>query len=99
TLSITSPTSGQSGFGTGAPFTGAVSTDATTVTVLFCKAATWTCGSTPTQTATATVSGATWSLTLSGGNKLSNGKSYVLRVTAVDAAGNSTTSSDRSFHT
>ena len=99
TLTITSPTSGQTGFSTGGPFTGTVSTDATTVTVTFCKNTTWTCGATPTQTATATISGATWSLTLSGGSKLSNGKSYVMRVTAVDAAGNSTTSSDRSFHT
>jgi hypothetical protein len=99
TLSLTSPTSGQTGFSTSGPFTGAVSTDATTVTVMFCKDTTWTCGATPTQTATATISGAGWSLTLSGGSKLSNGKSYVMRVAAADAAGNSTTSSDRSFHT
>jgi Tfp pilus assembly protein PilV len=99
TLTITSPTSGQTGFNTGGPFTGTVSTDATTVTVNLCKDTTWTCGSTPTQTATAAISGATWSLTLSGGSKLSNGKAYVMRVTAGDAAGNSTTSSDRSFHT
>jgi hypothetical protein len=95
----TSPTSGQTGFNTGGPFTGTVSTDATTVTVKLCKDTTWTCDSTPTQTATATISGAAWSLTLSGGSKLSNGKAYVMRVTAVDAAGNSATSSDRSFHT
>jgi hypothetical protein len=98
-IAITSPASGQSGFSTSGPFTGTVSTDAATVTVKFCKDATWTCGSTPTQTATATISSATWSLTLSGGSKLSNGKSYVMRVTAVDAAGNTTTTADRPFHT
>jgi Tfp pilus assembly protein PilV len=99
TLTITSPTSGQSGFPAGGPFTGTVSNDAATVTVKFCKDITWSCGSTPTQTATAAITGATWSLTLSSGSKLSNGKNYVMRVTAVDAAGNSTTSADRSFHT
>jgi Tfp pilus assembly protein PilV len=102
TVGITSPTSGQNGFNTGGPFTG-TNADAgsgiATVTVKFCKDTTWTCGSTPTQTGIATISGGTWSLTLSGGSKLSNGKSYVMRVTAVDAAGNSTTTSDRPFHT
>src|SRR5262249_30912905 len=43
TLTITSPTSDQTAFPTGGPFTGTVSTDATTVTVKLCKDATWTC--------------------------------------------------------
>jgi hypothetical protein len=98
TLTITSPASGVSGFNTGGPFTGTAS-DTTTVTIQFCQAATWTCGTTPTQTATTSVSGGAWTLSLSGSSKLSNNKSYTMRVKQTDAAGNTGTSADRSFHT
>jgi hypothetical protein len=98
TLSITSPTNGASGFSGGGPFTGTAS-DTTTVTIQFCQAATWTCGTTPTQTATTSVTGGTWSLSLSGSAKLANNKSYAMRVKQTDAAGNTGTSADRLFHT
>jgi hypothetical protein len=98
TLTITLPTAGATGYNTGGPFTGTAS-DTTTVTVEFCQAATWTCGTTPTQTATVTPSAGTWSLTLSGGSKLGNNKNYTMRVKQTDAAGNLGTSVTRSFHT
>jgi Tfp pilus assembly protein PilV len=97
-LTITLPASGVSGYSAGGPFTG-TTTDTTTITVKFCKAATWTCGSSPTQTATVTPSAGTFSLTLSGGSKLSNNSSYTMRVEQTDAAGNTGVSADRSFHT
>jgi type II secretory pathway pseudopilin PulG len=104
-VSILSPTSGASGFSVSGPFTGTagfdfVNGDRSTVTVQFCKAATWTCGSTPTQSATANVdSTGNWSLSLSGGSKLTNGKNYTMRVVQSDAAGNTTTSNNVSFTT
>jgi hypothetical protein len=96
-LTITAPTAGATGFSTGGPFTGTAS-DTTTVSGQFCQASTWTCGTTPTQTATATLTAGNWSLSL-GSSKLSNNKNYTMRVTQTDAAGNTGTSADRSFHT
>jgi prepilin-type N-terminal cleavage/methylation domain-containing protein len=104
-VSIISPTNGASGFSAAGPFTGTAGYDfsggdRSTVTVQFCKAASWTCGSTPTQTATANVdSTGAWSLSLSGGSKLQNGKSYTMRVVQSDAAGNTATSNSVSFST
>jgi Tfp pilus assembly protein PilV len=97
-LTITLPASGASGYNAGGPFTG-TTTDTTTITVKFCKAATWTCGSTPSQTATVSPSAGSYSLTLSGSAKLSNNTSYTMRVEQTDAAGNTGVSADRSFHT
>jgi prepilin-type N-terminal cleavage/methylation domain-containing protein len=106
TTSIVSPTSGASGFPVTGPFTGDnaghdfANGDRSTVTVQFCKAASWTCGSSPTQTATANVdSTGSWSLSLSGSAKLTNGKSYTMRVVQSDAAGNTATSNSVSFST
>lgn len=105
-VSILSPTSGEPGFSVSGPFTGTaghdfLNGDRSTVTVEFCKTATtWTCGSSPTESATANVdSSGNWSLTLSGGAKLSNNTSYVMRVVQSDAAGNVATSNDVSFST
>jgi prepilin-type N-terminal cleavage/methylation domain-containing protein len=104
-VSISSPTAGQTGFSVSGPFTGTggfafTSGDSPTVTVQFCQAATWTCGSSPTQTATANVgSTGNWSLSVSGSSKLSNNKNYTMRVVQSDAAGNTATSNTVSFHT
>ncbi|HXH97821.1 MAG TPA: prepilin-type N-terminal cleavage/methylation domain-containing protein [Gaiellaceae bacterium] len=104
-LSVVSPAESASGFPTTGPFTGTAgfdfaNGDRSTVTVQFCKASTWTCGSSPTQTATANVdSSGNWSLSLSGGAKLTNGKSYTMRIVQSDAAGNTATSGDRHFST
>jgi prepilin-type N-terminal cleavage/methylation domain-containing protein len=104
-VSIVSPTNGQTGFSVSGPFTGTAGYnftggDRSTVTVQFCQAASWTCGSSPTQTATANVdSTGNWSLSLSSGSKLSNNKSYTVRVVQSDAAGNTATSNAVSFHT
>lgn len=103
-VSIVSPANGQSGVSVSGPFTGTggydfSNGDRSTVTVQFCKAATWTC-STPTQTGTANVdSSGNWSLPLTGSSKLQNGKSYTMRVVQYDAAGNTATSNDVSFST
>src|SRR5581483_2076401 len=52
TLTIATPASDATGVSRTGPYTGTAN-DTTTVTIDFCQSTTWTCGSTPDQTATA----------------------------------------------
>ena len=98
TVTVTIPVNGASSVAVTGPFAGTAN-DTTTVTVKFCQAATWTCGSSPDATATATLVGGNWSVTLPSGSKLKSNSAYVVRASQTDAAGNTGTSADVSFHT
>lgn len=100
-VAITSPAEGATSVPRTGPFVGTAgiaSGDRTTVTLQFCADTTWTCGSSPAKTSSATVDGSgNWTVTL--GSQLQNNHAYTVRVVQQDAAGNTTTTSDRHFHT
>jgi type II secretory pathway pseudopilin PulG len=100
-LWITTPTDGATGVSRVGPFVGTAgyaTGDRNTVTLQFCASSSWTCGSSPSQTATASVGGSgNWSLTLA--SQLQNNHAYTMRIVQADAAGNSAQSPYVSFHT
>jgi hypothetical protein len=97
TITITSPTENQSGFSRTGPFTGTGAPASSTVTVEFCRAATFTsaCEAAPSAsfTTTANPSGQ-WSLTASP--QLANNDAYATRATATTGTKSSVV---RHFHT
>jgi uncharacterized protein (TIGR02598 family) len=99
---ITTPASGANGVSTSGPFTGTAGSDFTdgdmsTVTVELCQSSTW-CSS-PTKVSTPVDSSGNWSVSFSGGAKLTPNKAYMMVVVQQDAAGNTGTSPTISFKT